>query len=109
MASSDVISNLVGSANLHRGPSVMDGSLGLQTGSSRFQMQSLLCWMIQFVLWAQMWVVGVMPMSSETPCPCQSRGRIVDLYSLADLYLDDPASSHMLVPKTKPCMSELKP
>ena len=29
--------------------------------------------------------------------------------TLVVLYLVDPASSHMLVPKTKPCMSEFKP
>ena len=33
MASSDATSNLVGFANLQRGLSVMDGPLGLQTGS----------------------------------------------------------------------------
>jgi hypothetical protein len=90
----------------------MDGSLGLHTGSLMFQMRSLLRWAIHRPVGA-MGGVGVrfrlVPMSSETPCPCQSRGMIVDLYSLADLYLVDPASSHMLVPKTKPCMSELKP
>ncbi len=40
-------------------------------------------------------------MSPDRPDGEQTLSRI--------LYLVDPASSHMLVPKTKPCMSELKP
>ena len=34
-----------------------------------------------------------------------ARGRLLDSFC----YLVDPASSHMLVSKTKPCMSKYKP
>ena len=36
-------------------------------------------------------------------------GRPTGSYSRSDSYLVDPASSHMLVSKIKPCMSKYKP
>jgi len=92
----------------------MDGSLGLQTGSLMFQMQrfpllddsvrpvgsNVGCWCTASV--------GANEFGDTIPVPVTRNDRR-PLQRLVDLYLVDPASSHMLVPKTKPCMSELKP
>ena len=50
-----------------------------------------------------MMVVSISPAT----CWCRSYGYGIGL--LKDSYLVDPASSHMLVSKIKPCMSKYKP
>jgi hypothetical protein len=95
----------------------------LQTGSLRFQMWvsdrvairvslgivggSLGCGRpARACLWAC--TVGGPNGNGDTHTRALTRGWFWG-HGLAVLYLVDPASSHMLVPKTKPCMSELKP
>jgi hypothetical protein len=57
-----------------------------------------------------LWVAAVVPSVSRLVVGPAStlRGSDGPLLSLDDSYLVDPASSHMLVSKTKPCMSKYK-
>ena len=55
--------------------------------------------------------LGTLARSQNVDCgPCSDVfGRSTGSYSRSDSYLVDPASSHMLVSKIKPCMSKYKP
>ena len=55
--------------------------------------------------------LGTLARSRYADCGPSSNvfGRSTGSYSRSDSYLVDPASSHMLVSKIKPCMSKYKP